>query len=838
MNQTDQIAAQLETEKLASVAGYNSYREKLRKGQTLPPMSALISRFMAPLEETITEWLADPSQARRYGATMDFLKGMDCSTQEISFVSLWTVVHGLGYDPRGLTSLASDIGHALKSHAEYLQLTRRPNSTSFRSKLRKTSSKNKRRMFTRLVVKEGAKLETKRHELISVGAKMVDFMVQVGMVQLVNWESLAGKHIHSVTKVTYTAPLLANLREAHERCASTSAQYFPCVIPPKPWEAGRDGGFYSDTPAYRMPIVRSRHQEVQDGCLQADLSKVSEAINTLQETPWRINQQVFETALYMWEHTDGLGIFQKPEAVEIPEEPWGPGEDPKVWIKEHSTEFEAWKKARAKAFDSRNHAEGAILPAASALGRAKELQGLEKFYFCWTCDYRGRIYPVQWYLHPQGDSLCKGLLEFADAKPLGERGAYWLAIHGANSYGYDKATLPERYHWVLWHEAEILACAADPIGTRFWRELDENGDPVADSPWQFLAFCFEWAAYRRHCNLGCNPKDFQSRIAIGLDGSCNGLQHFSMLLLDPVGGEAVNLLPGPRQDIYTVVRDKVAKMVEADLDSPGTKEVEDREGNVKYTIVYRDMARIWHGKIDRKLVKRGVMTTPYGVTSLGLRQQLIDELKKRSKDYLDVENPWIAVAYLSDKLRAAIEDTVQAAPKVMDWLKLMAQLFNKAGLPMTWVSPSGWRTVQMYKKQNQARIRTYWGDQKISIRVRVSEDTDAIDPNKQRMAISPNYIHSMDSAHLVLTVLAAKEAGVAHFSMIHDSYGTHAGDTDTLNRVLRKVFCEMYAPNRLEELWEQLKVQLPADLCAQAPPPPERLWMLPCMPYWQSFFYA
>lgn len=37
-----------------------------------------------------------------------------------------------------------------------------------------------------------------------------------------------------------------------------------------------------------------------------------------------------------------------------------------------------------------------------------------------------------------GEDKCRGLLEFAEGKPLGKRGVYWLQIHVANLMGRDK----------------------------------------------------------------------------------------------------------------------------------------------------------------------------------------------------------------------------------------------------------------------------------------------------------------------------------------------------------------------------------------------------------------
>src|SRR5690606_30613222 len=110
----------------------------------------------------------------------------------------------------------------------------------------------------------------------------------------------------------------------------------------------------------------------------------------------------------------------------------------------------------------------------------------DAFFFPFQLDFRGRAYTMPSGLTPQGDDLAKGLLTFADAVPLGDEGVDWLAIHGANSFGIDKVSFEERIAWVGENERMILACAADP--------LEHRECMAADSPFVFLAFCFEWSA--------------------------------------------------------------------------------------------------------------------------------------------------------------------------------------------------------------------------------------------------------------------------------------------------------------------------------------------------------
>ena len=82
---------------------------------------------------------------------------------------------------------------------------------------------------------------------------------------------------------------------------------------------------------------------------------------------------------------------------------------------------------------------------------------------------------------------------------------------------------------------------------------------------------------------------------------------------------------------------------------------------------------------------------------------------------------------------------------------------------------------------------------------------------KHITAFPPNYIHSMDASHLLLSALKFKERGLETFGSVHDSYWGHACDMDALNISLRESFIELYKENRLESLYLDLS-------CAYAKP--------------------
>jgi DNA-directed RNA polymerase len=84
-----------------------------------------------------------------------------------------------------------------------------------------------------------------------------------------------------------------------------------------------------------------------------------------------------------------------------------------------------------------------------------------------------------------------------------------------------------------------------------------------------------------------------------------------------------------------------------------------------------------------------------------------------------------------------------------------------------------------------------------------------LDRNRQTNGISPNWVHSMDASHMRATVRACWREGMRSFCLIHDSYGTHAGNAAVLAEVLREQFVEMYSQDVLQSFKEELEMQLP-----------------------------
>jgi DNA-directed RNA polymerase len=131
-----------------------------------------------------------------------------------------------------------------------------------------------------------------------------------------------------------------------------------------------------------------------------------------------------------------------------------------------------------------------------------------------------------------------------------------------------------------------------------------------------------------------DPHAYECALPVHQDGTCNGLQHYAALGGDARGARQVNLDTADRpSDVYTYVANMVEKRMQEELE---------RDPNNK-------RARILIGKVSRKVVKQTVMTTVYGVTFVGAREQIDKQLRDRGD--IPTEECYMVAAYLAKQVR-------------------------------------------------------------------------------------------------------------------------------------------------------------------------------------------
>ena len=88
---------------------------------------------------------------------------------------------------------------------------------------------------------------------------------------------------------------------------------------------------------------------------------------------------------------------------------------------------------------------------------------------------------------------------------------------------------------------------------------------------------------------------------------------------------------------------------------------------------------------------------------------------------------------------------------------------------------------------------------------------DAVNKRKQLQAFPPNFVHSLDATHMLLSALKANEAGLT-FAAVHDSFWTHAADVNTLSELLREAFIRMHTEDIIGRLAAEFKTRYKGHL--------------------------
>ncbi|KAK4125647.1 DNA/RNA polymerase [Parathielavia appendiculata] len=581
------------------------------------------------------------------------------------------------------------------------------------------------------------------------------------------------------------------------------ARHLPMLVEPVPWSKFDKGGFLS-TPSN---LIRLKNHEkdqriyAEAAIERGDMEQMMKGLDVLGKTAWRINRPVFDVMLEAWNTGEEFANLPALDPkIPIPPEP-DSTDDPmkkRLWLR-------AVKVAENE--KSGLHSVRCFMNFQLEIARAFRDQ---TFYFPHNLDFRGRAYPLPTYLNHMGADHMRGLLIFAKGRPLGKSGLSWLKVHLSNVFGFDKASLQEREDFATKNLENIFDSADNPLtGNRWWLR--------AEDPWQCLATCFELKA----ALSSPNPAAFVSHLPVHQDGTCNGLQHYAALGGDTWGAQQVNLLPGERpSDVYSAVAQLVQEHVRKDIEN----------GN--------DFARAIDGKITRKVVKQTVMTNVYGVTFVGAKKQVHKQLDSL---YPDMEketgvSSTVLASYIASKIFVALSTMFRGAHDIQHWLGEIGSRVCRAMTPeqldrlaeasgevvvkkkvpkggeeefaaqfrntLVWTTPLRMPVVQPYRKSSTRLISTCLQN----LALTTSDRDDPVNRRKQLQAFPPNFIHSLDASHMMLSALECHEIGLT-FAAVHDSFWTHAADVDAMNAVIRNSFIRIHQEDVIGRLKSEFEAR-------------------------------
>lgn len=558
--------------------------------------------------------------------------------------------------------------------------------------------------------------------------------------------------------------------------------YNPMVVPPKPWTGFHNGCYYNPKVARSVTLIRKAHKKhkalVQDALKAGTMDYCLEALNAIQNTRWAINRPLYE--LVVWCYEQGVSLPSFPPRNHLPKPP-----RPENYEELTPEQQKGWRITAAQIAERNRGIDSERIVMLQDLKTAERLLDVEAFYIPHNMDFRGRVYPIPHFNQQRADHI-KAQMHFAEGQVLTASGAYWLAVHLANCGDFDKiskAPFDARVQWVADNEDFILSVGNSPRQTfPLWSK--------ADKPFSFVAACIEWAGYRK------DPESFRSHIAVALDGSNSGLQHYSCMMRSEREGALVNLMPTEKPaDLYQTVADLVKEMAEADA----------RKGMEVASVVLKN-------GVTRKLCKRATMTFAYSSQEYGFREQLMSDfmnpaaiavltgkldahpwqIMRTSKDGTTaLDGGFTAACYIAKLIWSAVNQIVTDACAGMAFFRRCAQLLAHEGKGVQWVTPVGLPVLHLYTEYKVKKVQLFLHDREVRLFARTGA-TEVVNKDKAADAVSPNVVHSLDSAALMLCVLDCTEMGVKDFSLIHDSFGAHANNTEAMYVAVRQSLINMY----------------------------------------------
>jgi DNA-directed RNA polymerase len=753
--------------------GKERFRTRLAKERERGQMastgatSRIVDNLYQPVAENITAWLKDIAENGKGRWPQAYKPLSEVEPELAAYIGvrvIFDLIMGRGGCPehRAAASIGSWVEHECRVKAFATKHKRLLDHVLKKKKQHTNNLATIRAVVVRTMENKDDKWNHWSHQMkVAVGYVVIQCLLDCGGI--IERDGSRGVEYH----LTLSDRTLEWIEQTTDIMEETKPVVLPCIEKPLPWSTPYNGGYHTEQMREKYSILTAFHKKDRLKLLEkADMPAVYRAINAVQSTGWKINQPVLKVMQYLWEKGLDWDILPVIKDVELPPRLPNMDTDPDV-LKE-------WKRQTSEVHIKRIKQVSRRLNLKRTIDVAEEFKD-KTVYYVYQCDFRGRLYAQGAGPNPQGTDYQKGLLKFAEGRPIGEAGVAWLAIHVANTFGVDKVSLAERINWTIDNQESIRQVSEDPLSNRWWIE--------ADQPWLFLAACYEWAGYMKE------GVDFVTHLPISVDGSCNGLQHYSAMLRDPVGGEATNLVPmDTPQDIY---------------------------GRVANVTVAKDPTL--KGIVTRSVAKRPVMVLPYGGTFASCKDYVRAALREGGHTFDKEREDQIAMLVWN-----SIGDVVVAAKEGMAYLRKLASVMSKKKEHVSWVTPSGWPVLQQYFDLKKGRTDVLVMGKRVHY-ASYEPKLDTVDGRRSSQGLPPNFVHSLDAAALVGMVNLALDQGITSFSVVHDSFGTLACDMDMLGACIRTSFVHMYTDHDvLEELRERVTDVVGPRMAKNLPPVPDK----------------
>ena len=558
---------------------------------------------------------------------------------------------GFSVEKQNLSSILSAVGHAVHDQAwmqafSHLKGHRLLEAIKVRNQDQLFGT-SKLRTLVRSQLGEDWEDWT-RGEMIQVGAKLVSAVIECSD----HFDVKRGREGRKTKTWVQPSPgLLKRIRTQDLRIALASPLLLPMDTEPKLWVGVAEGGYRTIT----VPIVKDCTGDRLQTLEEQQMPEVFEAVNHLQAVPYAINADVLTVAEHFW--LAGATIAGLPDQDPLPRPAFPEDQAGMKWAELSDDQKEARKawKTMTSAIHAQDRVNtGKALSVRQTLETALQFEDRDVFFPLQLC-FRGRVYPMPSFSY-QADKLTKALIQFKFASPLTPAGVRWFLIHGANCWGLDKENFEDRVKWATENQSRIVECGADPIEDVWWAEADE--------PWPFLAWVMEAHEF---FTSGASP-EFESCLPIAVDATASALQHWSAALRDEDGARRVNLVDGPRRDVYSETLGVLTDLLQQSA---------------------HPMAAFLLSSpyLHRNLVKTPQMARTYGGTKRGVEDH-VRRFCSHTDSMRALKSAGFGVADFCREVGGLVWDAINAsltgAKAGMDYAMQVAKAANLMGLPLSW----------------------------------------------------------------------------------------------------------------------------------------------------------
>jgi len=452
---TDLLETQKQLELEMHMTGIEGYRKKVRTSieqgiESRTPYGLMMLKrsvdvLAASCDRFVIDALSGAATKSPFSATL--MNSLD--SEVCAYVSLKAAIDGVS-GTTSLTKLAMKIGGMLEDQFK-LDFYKQQDQFIFNKIYKRVTNQTTNRYYRRYnLLRELTRLELtcaeawNKHEKMSLGCKLIDLVVQeTGLIRI---ETQTVGRNKKILMVRSTDKTLAWIAKVNERGEALCSSFGPCVIKPKDWTTPIDGGFYTPE-LFNVPLIKTSNINYFEDMQHYPMPEEYAAVNTLQGSKFQINQPILEFMQECWESGLPWGGLVSREDATLPPFPFSPDKDTKNLGEADALKFKDWKKAATRVYQFNARSTSKRLATIRTLQVAEKYKDFDEFFFVYQNDFRFRKYVTSAFLNPQGADPSKALLQFSKGRRLGERGAFWLAVQGANTYGEDKITLQQRYDW-------------------------------------------------------------------------------------------------------------------------------------------------------------------------------------------------------------------------------------------------------------------------------------------------------------------------------------------------------------------------------------------------------